>query len=146
METGVSGTDRVSRLRREVLLRVLLAGVLLIGLVGCSAGQPDTAETASSRVANIGPAIDAAHAEEVSGLHELRAVLVSVDGEVVAERYYDSDPTDYADLQSVTKSIMSTLVGIACPAASALPRSRGVGGGRRLVLHSHRLHVAVVLQ
>ena len=113
METGVSGTDRVSRLRREVWLRVLLAGILLIGLVSCSAGQPDTAETASSRMANIGPAIDAAHAEEVSGLHELRAVLVSVDGEVVAERYYGSDPTDYADLQSVTKSIMSTLVGIA---------------------------------
>jgi CubicO group peptidase (beta-lactamase class C family) len=113
LETGVSGIDRVSRFRREVWLRVLLAGILLIGLVGCSAGQPDTAETALSRMANIGPAIDAAHADEVSGLHELRAVLVSVDGEVVAERYYGSDPSEYADLQSVTKSIMSTLVGIA---------------------------------
>jgi CubicO group peptidase (beta-lactamase class C family) len=53
------------------------------------------------------------HTDNVSGLHELRAVLVSVDGEVVAERYYGSDPAEYADLQSVTKSIVSILAGIA---------------------------------
>jgi hypothetical protein len=31
---------------------------------------------------------------------------------VVAERYYQSEAQEYADLQSVTKSIMSTPVGI----------------------------------
>jgi CubicO group peptidase (beta-lactamase class C family) len=64
-------------------------------------------------MAKIGPAIDALHADEVLGLRELRAVLVCVDGEVVADRYYGSDPSEYADLQSVTKSIVSMLVGIA---------------------------------
>jgi len=88
-------------------------GILLIGLVNCTPGRLDTAETASTGVAKIGPAIDGVHTDNVSGLHELRAVLVSVDGEVVAERYYGSDPAEYADLQSVTKSIVSILAGIA---------------------------------
>jgi CubicO group peptidase (beta-lactamase class C family) len=103
----------MSRLSREAWARVLLVGILLIGLVSCTAGRPNTAETALTHVAKIGPAIDAVHADEVSGLRELRAVLVSVDGEVVAERYYGNDPGEYADLQSVTKSIVSMLVGIA---------------------------------
>jgi CubicO group peptidase (beta-lactamase class C family) len=105
--------DWMSRLSREAWARVLLVGILLIGLVGCTPGRPDTAESASTRVAEIGPAIDAVHADEVSGLRELRAVLVSVDGEIVAERYYRSNPSEYADLQSVTKSVVSMLVGIA---------------------------------
>jgi CubicO group peptidase (beta-lactamase class C family) len=103
----------MSRLNREAWARVLLVGILLIGLVSCKPGRPNIAETALTHVAKIGPAIDALHADEVSGLRELRAALVSVDGEVVAERYYGSDPTEYADLQSVTKSIVSMLVGIA---------------------------------
>ena len=103
----------MSRLSRMAWARVLLVGILLIGLVSCTPGRPNIAKTALTHVAKIGPAIDAVHADEVSGPRELRAVLVSVDGEVVAERYYGNDPSEYADLQSVTKSIVSMLVGIA---------------------------------
>ena len=95
---------------------VLLVGVLLVGLVGCTPERPDTAQTAepaAARLARIGPAIDGMQADNVSGLHELRAALVSADGQVVAERYYGSDPTEYADIQSITKSVVSILVGIA---------------------------------
>jgi CubicO group peptidase (beta-lactamase class C family) len=108
--------DRVSRPGREIWARIVLVAILLVGLVDCASGPPDPTETgepAAARVAKIAPAIDAAHADNASGLHELRAVLVNVDGKVIAERYYGSDPSEYADLQSVTKSIVSTLVGIA---------------------------------
>ena len=91
----------------------VLLGFLLIGLMGCTPGRPSPVETASIPADKIGAAIDAAHTDEVSGLHELRALLVSVDGEMLAERYYGTDPNGYGDLQSVTKSIVSTLVGIA---------------------------------
>lgn len=43
----------------------------------------------------------------------VRAVLVSVDGETVLSYYRKRRPTDYAHVYSVTKSVMSILVGIA---------------------------------
>ena len=43
----------------------------------------------------------------------VRAVLVSVDGETVLSHYRKRRPTDYAHVYSVTKSVMSILVGIA---------------------------------
>ena len=43
----------------------------------------------------------------------VRAVVVSVDGETVLSYYRDRRPTDYAHVWSVTKSVMSILVGIA---------------------------------
>jgi CubicO group peptidase (beta-lactamase class C family) len=44
----------------------------------------------------------------------VRAVLVARHGSVVVERYYRStSPTDRADVHSVTKSVMSALIGIA---------------------------------
>ena len=46
-------------------------------------------------------------------LDAVRAVLVSVDGDTVLSDYRDRRPTDYAHVLSVTKSVMSILVGIA---------------------------------
>jgi CubicO group peptidase (beta-lactamase class C family) len=46
-------------------------------------------------------------------LKAVRAVLVSVDGETVLSYYRNRRPTDYAHVYSVTKSVMSILVGIA---------------------------------
>jgi len=43
----------------------------------------------------------------------VRAVLVSVDGEIVLSYYRERRPTDYAHVWSATKSVMSILVGIA---------------------------------
>ena len=44
---------------------------------------------------------------------QVSAVLVRHQDEVVLERYVGAEPADYWDLQSVTKSIVSALVGIA---------------------------------
>ena len=52
--------------------------------MGCTPGRPSPVETASIPADKIGAAIDAAHTDEVSGLHELRALLVNVDGEMSA--------------------------------------------------------------
>jgi CubicO group peptidase (beta-lactamase class C family) len=47
------------------------------------------------------------------GFEAVRSVLVSVDGQTVVKYYRDRTPGDYADVQSVTKSVLSILVGIA---------------------------------
>lgn len=43
----------------------------------------------------------------------VRAVRVTVGGQVAFEKYYGSSPHESGDVMSVTKSVMSTLVGIA---------------------------------
>lgn len=43
----------------------------------------------------------------------VRAIVVLAEGRTVFERYYDSAATDYWNVASVTKSVLSTLVGIA---------------------------------
>jgi hypothetical protein len=65
----------------------------------------------SDRSQEIGAAIDAYIAERQYGA--TRAVLVSHRGRLVAERYYDSHVDDHAEVRSVTKSVMATLVGAA---------------------------------
>jgi CubicO group peptidase (beta-lactamase class C family) len=47
------------------------------------------------------------------GIRNTRAILVAVDGETVVERYYDSSAEETSGVASVTKSVVSTLVGIA---------------------------------
>ena len=47
------------------------------------------------------------------GIRNTRAILVAVDGKTVVERYYDSGADETTDVASVTKSVLSTLVGIA---------------------------------
>ena len=47
------------------------------------------------------------------GARNLRAVLVSVDGQVLVERYWNSSPTTTNNVFSVTKSVTGTLAGIA---------------------------------
>jgi CubicO group peptidase (beta-lactamase class C family) len=44
---------------------------------------------------------------------EHQAVLVSRRGELLAERYYNSDVAEYLEIHSATKGVISTLVGIA---------------------------------
>jgi hypothetical protein len=70
---------------------------------------------ASSAVprAELGTAIDDYLSHGSVNLQNIRAVLVSQHGEMLAERYYHSDAAEYAEIQSATKSVISTLVGIA---------------------------------
>jgi CubicO group peptidase (beta-lactamase class C family) len=57
--------------------------------------------------------IEASVAPYVAPEDPIRAVLAVVDGETVYEQYFDSARDEYRDVFSVTKSVMSTLVGIA---------------------------------
>ncbi len=56
-------------------------------------------------------------AQQLSGgdpeLKAVRSVLVSVDGKTVVKVYRNQTPADYAHVYSVTKSVLSILVGIA---------------------------------
>src|SRR5918994_653296 len=52
--------------------------------------------------------------EAANTLPRLRSLLVSIDGEIVEERYFNgARSTEWANLKSASKSILSTLVGIA---------------------------------
>ena len=81
---------------------------------GPATSAPPTA-VASSTVprAALGTAIDDYIAHGSLNLQNIRAVLVSQRGELLAERYYYSDAAAYAEIHSATKSVISTLVGIA---------------------------------
>jgi CubicO group peptidase (beta-lactamase class C family) len=63
--------------------------------------------------AELGTAIDDYLAHGSVNLQNIRAVVVSQRGQLLAERYYHSDGAAYAELHSATKSVISTLVGIA---------------------------------
>ena len=95
----------------RALVRVLV--LLLVALTGCSAQlhEPTVSPSPSDRSQEIGAAIDAYVAERQYGA--TRAILVSHRGRLVAERYYDSHVDDHAEVRSVTKSVMATLVGAA---------------------------------
>jgi len=88
---------------------VLLVTVLL---AGC--GSPGGAPPAIPTGVELGAAVDDFVDESLSpGIRNRRAILVAVDGKTVVERYYDSGASESADIASVTKSFLSTLIGIA---------------------------------
>ncbi len=94
----------------------MLIGIVLAACTGdpredgsSSRSSTDVAATIARGVADqlaLGPEIGA----DYSGL---RAVLVTVDGRKVFEKYYKASPDDTFNTFSVTKSVLSTLVGIA---------------------------------
>lgn len=105
---GAAGPPEVGAMRHgcRSLVPVALAGALLFG--GC---------TEEPRV-SLGPSADelrrdiAAYVDD-TGLDDVRAVLVLVGDRVLVEEYYDATADDYRNVFSVTKSVLSTLVGIA---------------------------------
>ena len=96
--------------RRRFRLPVLLvvAGLVLLGCSGngTSAGRAEP-DVAAMRVDLRKFARDTLNFEEV------RAVVVATSDEILLERYYGTGRDETWDLQSVTKSVVSTLVGIA---------------------------------
>ena len=93
--------------RRRVIVGMLLTS---LAISGCTGGSQ--AGIADDEVAQIEKGVDDyLSVSDREGL--LRALLVSHDGELVIERYADSTADDYWNVRSVTKSIMSILVGIA---------------------------------
>jgi CubicO group peptidase (beta-lactamase class C family) len=95
---------------------VAWAAALLIA--ACSGTASDSAPHAGS---SVGPtAVEARLAAAIgqqlkSGqdYDRLRAIVVLVKGRTVFEQYYRSSPEQYRNSFSVTKSVMSTLIGIA---------------------------------
>jgi CubicO group peptidase (beta-lactamase class C family) len=95
------------RWRRRALLA--LATALLLVASACDA------ETQAGS-GDVGTVIEKSVEEQLAPLGEadqVRAIVAAQDGEVVYQRYTDTTPGEYHDVASVTKSVMSTLVGIA---------------------------------
>jgi CubicO group peptidase (beta-lactamase class C family) len=87
--------------------RVIVAVGCVIALIGCSPSRP--ARTAADPLAT---AIASALGADPVGDH-VRAIIVTVDGRTRFEHYYSASADQYRSSFSVTKSVMSTLVGIA---------------------------------
>ena len=116
------------RSRSLVMAVLAVVSCLLIGCTGRS--QPTDASSAGSSLSTAAPspspsggrspdyvAMKRELQQRLAGgdlsLSAVRAVLVSVDGHTVLSLYRDRRPADYAHVWSVTKSVMSILVGIA---------------------------------
>lgn len=88
---------------------VALAFLALAG--GCfrSGDVGEDRETLRERIASdVGNVVD-----PETAFDDLRAIVVQVNGRTVFERFDESGPGDHHAVQSVTKSVISTLVGIA---------------------------------
>ncbi len=110
---------------RVTRLGAAAAGVL--ALAGCAASpvQPPATSSAASRCQQdardwtpVGAKISADVTAEFAGSHtdefrDFRALLVSVCGKPIVQRYDKSTANDTHNVASVTKSIVSTLVGTA---------------------------------
>ena len=88
---------------------VLLLGALLLAACSGSADRPPEAEVDPDRLTEqINGYLDT-----VATFDAVRVVLVQSEGEAVVDLYRGADPEDYVDVESVTKSVISILVGIA---------------------------------
>ncbi len=100
----------IPRMRLVAAAEMMLLVTVLLG--GCD--SPGPAPLAVPTGVELGAAVDGFVDESLSpGLRNRRAILVAVNGKTVVERYYDSGAGESDDLASVTKSFLSTLVGIA---------------------------------
>jgi CubicO group peptidase (beta-lactamase class C family) len=116
------------RSRRLVL--AVLAAVSCMVMACTGRTQPNEAPSSETSVSTVTPSpltspvrgpdyakmkrqLQQRLAGDDSSLKAVRAVLVSVDGETVLSYYHNHRPTEYAHVYSVTKSVMSILVGIA---------------------------------
>jgi CubicO group peptidase (beta-lactamase class C family) len=93
---------------RPVLLLVAMACLLLLA---CTADPPEQTPSIPDRE-RIAAAIDG-QAEVINYFDQVRAIVVATDDRIVFEQYYGTDQDAYWGMQSITKSVISTLVGIA---------------------------------
>ena len=86
-----------------------LATALVLVASACDADTPtETGEVESQIAASVEEQL-----APLSEADQVRAIVAAQDGEVVYQRYTGTTPGEYRDVASVTKSVMSTLVGIA---------------------------------
>jgi CubicO group peptidase (beta-lactamase class C family) len=94
---------------RLALLLVVIACFLL---PACSHTESPEQPSSTPDRERIAAAI-AGYAEVISDFDQLRAIVVATDDRIVFEQYYGTDQEAYWGVQSVTKSVVSTLIGIA---------------------------------
>jgi CubicO group peptidase (beta-lactamase class C family) len=82
-------------------------------LVACSKSQPRATPSRPSTAADPLPAAIADVMDSYTTTGNVRAIIVNVNGRTRFERYYSSSPAESRNIYSVTKSVTSTLVGIA---------------------------------
>jgi CubicO group peptidase (beta-lactamase class C family) len=96
---------------RRVLTLAASVILALVPVAACSDDQESRPAEPEDQAALISAVNE--HLEIDPGRDNLRALLVHVDGKPVLEQYYDWPADTYWDVDSVTTSILSTLVGIA---------------------------------
>jgi len=100
--------------------------VAIVATAGCSGASVSPSPSESASVPATEPADLSAVSEEIAagmqahfdnsntGAYDnVRAVLVTVGGQRLVERYYESSADATSNVHSVTKSVMSALIGIA---------------------------------
>jgi CubicO group peptidase (beta-lactamase class C family) len=100
--------------RRERFERfwVVVAGLLLSVLLTAVGSM--TAAVADARSTKLEPTFHARALERAKELPRLRSLLISIEGELVEERYFNgARAAQPANLKSASKSLISILVGIA---------------------------------
>lgn len=108
---------------RLPVLLLLVGAVVLTACTGTSASSapassstsagPRASATAPPQVAEDLPASIEAWRLQRDTRKNVRAIIVNVDGRTVFEKYYGTTPDVARDVESVTKSVISTLVGAA---------------------------------
>jgi CubicO group peptidase (beta-lactamase class C family) len=106
---------------RDWRSRLWLAAVILAVSTACTgspsgsgSGETPAGQQTSSSPEQVAAVFDELVKGDTAGVYEdLRAVLVLVGGRPLVERYYDSSAEATSNVASVTKSVMSILVGIA---------------------------------
>jgi CubicO group peptidase (beta-lactamase class C family) len=91
----------------------MAAALCVLLVVACSSPRPNAAPSPSSTAADPLAAAIAEVMNSYTTLANVRAVIVDVDGRPRFERYYSSSAAESRSIYSVTKSVTSTLVGIA---------------------------------
>lgn len=94
----------------RTLLVTAVAAVLLGLTAGC--GGSTVSGPGQDVAAQIESDVDS-FLEATDPAGQVRAVVVHQDGEPVFEWYSGASPDDYLDIRSITKSVMSALIGIA---------------------------------
>jgi CubicO group peptidase (beta-lactamase class C family) len=97
----------------------LLVGGWFVAACGTSTEAPavgaSTAGTAAARGEHVRASVEAVFSTDDRGVYRrLRSILVSVDDRIVVEQYRQGQPPDHTlEIQSITKSVLATLIGIA---------------------------------
>lgn len=93
---------------------VKVAFSCLVLAVVSAAAMAMTAIEAQAESTRLEPALHARALERANDLSRLRSLLISIDGELVEERYFKGARSSHtANLKSASKSLLSALVGIA---------------------------------